>query len=119
VRPGDTYRFTVPRYHFGIIVAECPHDNILLVQLTKPLPFKDQTCTVTVAEFPDLAYDSLVAYWDAGVATRAAADTLMTNGFLEAKTPVAEPVVNRIIAGIPLSDAVARVKCFVGPTCCP
>jgi hypothetical protein len=91
---------------------------LLLIDLTTPRPFKDQTCTVTVAEFPDLAYDSLVAYWDAVVLTRTEADALVW-GYAQLKTPVAKPLLDRIIRGIPASTAKPRVQRFVGARCCP
>lgn len=116
---GDVCISNGEPYHRLIVAADCPHDNVLVVRITKPDRGKETTCWIYKVEYPSLAYDSLIMYRDAIVGSRLAMIDAEVHGDFRSVEPLPAAVVARICAGLPFSRAQRRVKRFLTEECCP
>ncbi len=103
VKPGDTFKSDpiTGISHLHIVVMDVPvAQEVLLASVTTYEDEKDSTCILEPGDHPFVRHTSCISYRHVRIVSRATLQTLIDKGRLATQPSLAQPVLDRVIAGM-------------------
>lgn len=111
---GDTFELRNDKIdpHLWIVLSEPQQDaeNVVIVNITTLLEWKDQSCILGPTDHPWIRHDSCVSYQDAKCVAESLLDSLVTSGQLLPQGPLSDDALRKVIEGAEATDAMPN-KC--------